>query len=648
MTMPPKLFELSQDAVVEMYELDARHIEGGDIYHFTQHDNYGGPVYWKGQMYVPFPIQATGFERKANGALPRPNLAVSNFGGFLSAICRTADDLISAKVTRIRTFKKYLDSANFGTIVDPVLPGTYPAYTIDHVVRRNRASDGWYFNSSAQLVKAAANTARITYSGGNPNTLLGLLVEYASTNYLKRSRELAHDAWQKMDMTLPQWRASVPNLVPNEKPDTSAGTGWVLGANTSRIGQTTGPTGVSNEAVQYESLGVGNCYVALTFSPGTLKNNRRYKVAYWARRTAGTIGGSGNILSFDSDFDGDDTTIERVSTAMPASLSSSWQRYFLEFVTGAEAFNIGATLYLANDWDVGGRIAMARAVLVDIGTYGVDVDAAADFANLTPNDPLVTAPDTTKTAMKVEVKAGFNLFLRQQNFGALTPGNNFVPSIFVRYPTGAAFDLRVNDDWVQVTANVTSMAGGAYTGWKRVAFPTWTKGGGPDLLDFEVASVPANPFWVWGPQLEGGTQMTSFIESFDVPAVRVADDVSITTALNPTADPNIELPREVWRIDRRAAETQEAIIFEMAAPWDVSGVRLPRRIVVQGSCMWAYRSAECGYTGGPAATAADQPTTDAALDQCGKRVKSCKMRFGGSSELPFGGFPGVGQTTARS
>jgi lambda family phage minor tail protein L len=69
---------------------------------------------------------------------------------------------------------------------------------------------------------------------------------------------------------------------------------------------------------------------------------------------------------------------------------------------------------------------------------------------------------------------------------------------------------------------------------------------------------------------------------------------------------------------------------------------LPRRQVVQNVCAWRYRSAECGYTGGAVADINDQPTTDPARDQCGKRLASCKLRFGQYAELPFGGFPAAG------
>lgn len=118
--------------------------------------------------------------------------------------------------------------------------------------------------------------------------------------------------------------------------------------------------------------------------------------------------------------------------------------------------------------------------------------------------------------------------------------------------------------------------------------------------------------------------------------------------VNPDANPNIELPRETWFVDRRATELRDTVTFEMAAPWDVVGVMLPKRMIVQNACLWGYRSTECGYTGGPVATASDVPTSSAGLDACGKRVSSCKLRFGATAELPFGGFPSVGQTTART
>jgi len=40
----------------------------------------------------------------------------------------------------------------------------------------------------------------------------------------------------------------------------------------------------------------------------------------------------------------------------------------------------------------------------------------------------------------------------------------------------------------------------------------------------------------------------------------------------------------------------------------------------------------------------DQPTFSSAVDNCAKRLASCSARFGAKNDLPFGSFPGVGQS----
>jgi lambda family phage minor tail protein L len=111
---------------------------------------------------------------------------------------------------------------------------------------------------------------------------------------------------------------------------------------------------------------------------------------------------------------------------------------------------------------------------------------------------------------------------------------------------------------------------------------------------------------------------------------------------NPSADPAVEFPAETYIIDRKTSENKVYIEFELAAAWDVQGVKLPRRQCIANICPWAYRSAECGYAGGAVADANDVATGTLALDACGKRIASCMLRFGSNNELPFGGFPGAG------
>ncbi len=120
------------------------------------------------------------------------------------------------------------------------------------------------------------------------------------------------------------------------------------------------------------------------------------------------------------------------------------------------------------------------------------------------------------------------------------------------------------------------------------------------------------------------------------------DAVNFSGGVNPTADPSAEFADDIYYIDRKSRETRDVIEFELAASFDLEGVNLPRRQIVQNVCPWRYRSSECGYTGTHYFDANDQRVNASSQDICGKRLSSCQVRFGQTSELPFGGFPAAG------
>lgn len=82
-------------------------------------------IYWQGKEFVAAPIQADGFETNIKGTLPTPKLSmtVSDEGiaslSQLKERLRDLGDLSGAKVTRIRTFAKFLDAENFYGQVPP-------------------------------------------------------------------------------------------------------------------------------------------------------------------------------------------------------------------------------------------------------------------------------------------------------------------------------------------------------------------------------------------------------------------------------------------------------------------------------------------------------------------------------------------------
>ena len=62
----------------------------------------------------------------------------------------------------------------------------------------------------------------------------------------------------------------------------------------------------------------------------------------------------------------------------------------------------------------------------------------------------------------------------------------------------------------------------------------------------------------------------------------ITQTVNITTVTgtgNPfgTPDPTAEFPREIYYIDRKSAETRDIVSWELAAVFDLAGIRVPKR-----------------------------------------------------------------------
>lgn len=80
-------------------------------------------IFWQGKTFFPAPIQAEGYEISSRGILPTPRLSMSSQSDqeteILSLIRRSIrkyGDIVGAKVTRIRTYAKFLDKNNFADI----------------------------------------------------------------------------------------------------------------------------------------------------------------------------------------------------------------------------------------------------------------------------------------------------------------------------------------------------------------------------------------------------------------------------------------------------------------------------------------------------------------------------------------------------
>jgi len=60
---------------------------------------------------------------------------------------------------------------------------------------------------------------------------------------------------------------------------------------------------------------------------------------------------------------------------------------------------------------------------------------------------------------------------------------------------------------------------------------------------------------------------------------RYLDAVNFPDNTNPlgTPDPTAEFPQEIYKIDRKSSENREVVQFELAAVFDLAGIRAPKR-----------------------------------------------------------------------
>lgn len=97
-------------ALVTLYTLDLTNL-GDSIYYFTANKPDEGEVVWQGHTYVPFDLEADGFEVDGKGSAPQPKIRFSVTNQLISGLINDFNDLIGAKITRCKTYAKFLDGA---------------------------------------------------------------------------------------------------------------------------------------------------------------------------------------------------------------------------------------------------------------------------------------------------------------------------------------------------------------------------------------------------------------------------------------------------------------------------------------------------------------------------------------------------------
>lgn len=173
MTVPvSELQKIAPSSIIELFEIQTVLALHGLNYTYRFHAGTSalanGRIYWNANAYDRMPIECDGFEYSGNGQLPRPKLRVSNIMGTISMILLTVNDttagndLVGAKVTRIRTMARYIDAANFPGGVnpygtpDPTAEFPREVYYIDRKVAETRDLVEWELASAFDLMGVRA------------------------------------------------------------------------------------------------------------------------------------------------------------------------------------------------------------------------------------------------------------------------------------------------------------------------------------------------------------------------------------------------------------------------------------------------------------------------------------------------------------
>lgn len=120
---------LTPQSLVTLFEIDYTDLAtdqglsvGSDGGIFRFHNNVKllqTNILFQGKNFIAAPIKAEGFEVSSRGTLPSPHLSMTvdetgiDFFALFKDRLKSLADLVGAKVTRIRTFAKYLDIRNW-------------------------------------------------------------------------------------------------------------------------------------------------------------------------------------------------------------------------------------------------------------------------------------------------------------------------------------------------------------------------------------------------------------------------------------------------------------------------------------------------------------------------------------------------------
>jgi|TARA_B100000035_G_C21010070_1_gene559178 phage-related protein len=111
-----ELLKLAPTAVIDLFEVELTEAVNGVDDTLRYHAGKNGlteDLKFNSVTYSAVPVEVDGFEFSAKGTLPRPTMRIANVNNAITNLIALYNPL-AAKVKRIRTFAKFIDTTNYG------------------------------------------------------------------------------------------------------------------------------------------------------------------------------------------------------------------------------------------------------------------------------------------------------------------------------------------------------------------------------------------------------------------------------------------------------------------------------------------------------------------------------------------------------
>lgn len=232
------LLDLLPDTIIELFEVDLGEQDG--IYRFHAGVISSDQLVFGGKTYFTLPMEASGFERRGDGQLPRPIMTFANPEGIFSDILKSRKDLVGKTVARKRVFLKFLDSENFPNNFNPYAAPDPNAryqdevYIINRKVQENKFFIEFELSSPLEMEEVKLPT-RVMLSNYCPWKYRGIGCRYG----------------QRPDFVNPEPTVHNDNITTAVKPSTL----FVSGGN--ELGDLGIPIADNNDKMFWEDSGYG-------------------------------------------------------------------------------------------------------------------------------------------------------------------------------------------------------------------------------------------------------------------------------------------------------------------------------------------------------------------------------------------------------